>query len=83
MILHTAKAEHQSGQLYNVGYPCETHLKTQNLFAYNLSLSSPVVLQFYTEHGSDTAVLCAKFQNEWTTETNVMDEQDFARFDFS
>ena len=35
-----------------------------------------------TEHGSDTAVLCAKFQNDWTTETDVMDEQNFARFEF-
>ena len=25
-------------------------------------------------HGSDTAMLCAKFPNDWTTETDVMDE---------
>ena len=29
-----------------------------------------------------TAMLCAKFQNDWTTETNVMDERGFARFEF-
>ena len=29
-----------------------------------------------------TAVLCAKFQADWTIETDVMDERDFARFEF-
>ena len=29
-----------------------------------------------------TAVPCAKVQNDWATETNVMDEQDFASFEF-
>ena len=29
-----------------------------------------------------TAVLCAKFQTDWTIETDVTDERDFARFEF-
>ena len=30
----------------------------------------------------DSAVICAKFQNKCTIESNVMDEQYFARFGF-
>ena len=41
-----------------------------------------IALKFCTEHGSITAVLCAKFQIDWTIETGVMDERDFARFEF-
>ena len=37
---------------------------------------------FCTEHGSITAVHCAKFQTDWTIETDVMDERDFARIEF-
>ena len=32
--------------------------------------------------GSDTFVLCAKFQNDWTSETDVMGEWEFTRFEF-
>ena len=49
------------------------------LFAHNLFISYLIALKFCTEHGSDTAVLCAKFQNDWTV---VVDERDFARFEF-
>ena len=42
----------------------------------------PIEFKFCTKHGSDTAMLCAKFQNDWGTEMDVMDEQDFVRFDF-
>ena len=38
--------------------------------------------QSCTEHSSDNTVLCAKFQNDWITETGLMDEQDLARFEF-
>ena len=31
-------------------------------FAHNLFLSHPIILKFCTEHGSDTAMLCAKFK---------------------
>ena len=37
---------------------------------------------FCTEHGSDTAVLCAKLQNDWATEAAIIDEQIFLRFQF-
>ena len=37
-------------------------------FIHNIHLSCPIVSKCCTEHGSDTAVLCAKFQNGLTTE---------------
>ena len=33
-------------------------------------------------HGSDTAVLCAKFQNDWSLVKYIMGKQDFVRFEF-
>ena len=51
-------------------------------FVHNIRLNNPIVLKFCTEHGSITVVLCAKFQYDWTTETNVMDERYFSRFEF-
>ena len=49
-------------------------------FVHDIFLSCPIVLKFCTGH--DNNVLCAKFQTDWTTETDVMDERDFARFGF-
>ena len=54
----------------------------QNTFTHNLFFSSPIVLKFCTEHDSYTVVLCAKYQNDWATEIDAMDERDFARFEF-
>ena len=72
--------------LFNKGYPSEAHLKPKSLdiwFYHNLFINYPIVSKFSTEHGSNTAVLCAKFQNDdWITETDVMEERDFARFEF-
>ena len=56
----------QQGALRNIGYPYETHpkLKCHEIsFVHKIRCRSPIVLKFCTEHGSDTAVLCAKFQN--------------------
>ena len=39
-------------------------------------LSHPIILQFCTEHGSITAMLCAKLQNDWAMKKNK-DKQDF------
>ena len=72
--------------LCNIGYPSETHieLKSREIsFAHNLSISYPTVLEFHTEHGSIIAVLCAESQIDWTTETYVLDERVFARFEFN
>ena len=39
-------------------------------------------MKYFTEHGSITAVLCAKFQNDLTTKIDIKDERDFARIEF-
>ena len=69
----------------NIRCPPENHFKPKSReisFAHNLLLSYLIVLEFCTEHDSDTVVLCANFQNYWTSETNVLDERYFARFEF-
>ena len=74
-----------AGVLCNIGYPSETHLKLKSRdisFVHNIRFHCPIGLKFCTEHGSDTAVLCAKFQNDRSTEAWVMDKRDFARFEF-
>ena len=66
-------------------YLSETHLIPKSVeiwFAHSLFLNYLIILKFCTEHGSFTALLCAKFQNDLTTEMDVMDERDFARFEF-
>ena len=49
-----------------------------NLVYRNLFHGCAIVLKFCTEYGSDTAVLYAKFQNNCTTEMDVMDEWDLS-----
>ena len=69
----------------NIGYPSETHLKIKSReisFAHNLLISCQIALKICTGHGSITAVLCANFQNNLTTEMNETDERHFARFEF-
>ena len=65
---------------------CPNLTLNSNLTETHLSITYFTVaqsfLEYCTEHGNDTAVLCAKFQNVWRTETDVMDERDFARFEF-
>ena len=51
-------------------------------FAHNSCFSWPITLKFCTEHDSITAVLCAKFQTDWTIETDVVEEQVSTRFEF-
>ena len=55
-----------------IGYPSETYLKPKSReisFAHNLFISN-------------SAVLYAEFQSDKTTETGVMDEWDFVKFEF-
>ena len=40
-----------------------------------------IILKFCTEHGNDTAMLCAEFQNDLATEMDVINEQNFTRFE--
>ena len=83
--LPTSRGAVEQGAMSNIGYPSETHLKSKsckNSFALNSYLNWPNVLKFCTEHSSITAVLCAKFRNDWAIETDVMDKLDFTRFEF-
>ena len=48
-------------------------------FAHDVFPSYPIVWKF-AEHVSDTYVLCAKFQNDSTTDMDVMEEWCLARF---
>ena len=80
-VLHDS----QPGLLCNIGNPVETHLKLKSRVissVCNIRFNDTIVLTFYTEHDSITAVLCAKFQNDGAAGTHVMDEQVFVRFEF-
>ena len=73
------------GVLCNIGYPSETHLKLKSCeisFVHNICFNGPIGLKFCTEHGSDTAMPCAKFQSNWSNEAWVLDKRDFAKFKF-
>ena len=74
-----------SGGLWHYRISSKTQLKCKSReipFAHILFFSCPIVLQFCIEHGSATAVLCAKLQNNWATKKDVMDQWDFVRFGF-
>ena len=62
------KQQPPSWTLCNIGYPSGTK-SHEILFAHNLFMS-------------DTAMLCAKFQDYWITEIDVMDKWYFMRFEF-
>ena len=48
----------------------------QNSSICTFNFSSTIILKFCTGHGSITAMLCAKFQNDWATEKYVMNKED-------
>ena len=52
------------------------------LFAHKSFLNCLIVLVFCAEHDSDAVVLCAKYQTDWATGMEVIDERGFARFEF-
>ena len=57
------------------------HLKLrywENSLANNSLLCCQVIVKLCAEHGSDTAVLCAKFENELTTYQDVMSRRDLS-----
>ena len=60
-----------------------SQLLCQIPFAHNSFISCQIVLKFCTEHGSVTAMLCTKFQNDLISEMDVMNEQNLPRFKFS
>ena len=68
----------------NLWYPSENlALEPREVsFVRNLFIYDPIVLKFCTEHGSITAVLFARFQNNWFTKMGVIGERGLARFEF-
>ena len=77
--------DYMPGALCDISYPSEIHLQLKSReisLAHNSGFSWPIALKFCTEHGSIIAVLCAKFQTDWTIEMDVMEERVFARFEF-
>ena len=61
--------------LCNTGYLSKTYLKLKSRgisFVHSNCLSGPIVFTFCTEHGSDTAVYCAKCQDDWIIGTYVI-----------
>ena len=48
--------------------------------SYNINYSPWILPKFCTEHGSVTAVLCAKFQKDSWIQKEAMDNQDLERF---
>ena len=76
---------HHAVGLCNIGYTSEMHLKPKSSkisFSVNLYINGPIIYKLCKAHGSITAVLYWKFQNDWTIETNLMGVQDFKRFGF-
>ena len=73
---------------YGVTRPQWVKLKSCEIsFAHNIHFNCRIILKFYTEHGnisiSISAMLCAKFQNDWSTEAWFVDKHDdFVRFGF-
>ena len=64
--------------------PSEAHLKLKSRkisFVHNVRFNCPIGLKFCIEYGSDTAVLCVRFQSDRSTEAWVMGTRNFARFD--
>ena len=53
-----------------------------NLFVHNIRFRCPIVLKFFTVHGSITVVLCDKLQNDKTTQVDIIEERVFAKYEF-
>ena len=47
-----------------------------------IQVSCLIILKFCTDHSSHAAVVCAKFQNDKTTEKKSIDKRNYGRFEF-
>ena len=77
-----AKITTRQGACCNIRYPSETHSKVrvcENLFGHNVLLGCQIVQTFDTEHGCVIALICANFQNDFSTATNVLYKLYFDR----
>ena len=60
------QCQHPSEGCHNAGKPYETHLISKSheiSFVRHINLSCHIVYKIYREHGTDNAVLCAKFED--------------------
>ena len=74
-----AEEEYDMLYLYLLGAVASPAQISRNLA--NVCLKRcPIVLKFCTEHGGDTAVLCAQCQYGWIIETDIVDERGLTRF---
>ena len=70
--------------LYYRIYPLKNHSKIKShkiLLVHNIHFSCQIILTFCTEHGGVTAMLCAKVQNDLTTEKYIMCKNKFSKFE--
>ena len=58
---------HHSPVLHSRSRPILKLKYRKTSFVHNTHVNYSIVLRLSTEHGSITAVLCAKFQNDWIT----------------
>ena len=70
------------GGCCSIGYSSETLLNLKSREIQSLFRSCWIILKYCTERGSDTATLCAKFQNDSTTYMDVTGQQNLASFEF-
>ena len=73
------------GRIWRHASETHTNRKSREIsFVYNIQHSCLIIailhwtLQFYTEHGNDTVVFSIEFEDDWTTEIDVMDDRIFA-----
>ena len=69
------------------GFCAIWNIRPKRILNSNLVKSRLPIIYFtdaklFWHFAQSTAVLCAKLQNDWTTEADFMDERDFARFKF-
>ena len=62
---------------FSIANPSETSLKLKSHKDLLANDQLRNCQEFCTEHGSDTAMLCGKFQNNWTIMMNVIKQCDF------
>ena len=66
----------------NIRISSKVHFKLKYIqisFDHDFCLSCEIILESCTEHGSITAMLCAKFQNDFTTQMDGMHKTDIAK----
>ena len=54
--------------------PYQTHEISS---AQDIHFIYSIILKFCTKHDNDAAVLCAKFQNDWTTKEEMLEQSVF------